>query len=421
MKKAIAFSMAVFICAGLCIPGTAAAPTYPDAPVYGDEKAQKTLIEENPLESDLLDAINTFSYACSPEILYGQAGNTIYSPTALYMSLSLAATGARGDTRQELLEVLGMKNKTISYLSKQNGNLFRRLYTNNGIGVFRLASSFWLHDNAIFRSDFNDTAAPQFYTETMNVDFARLSVARQISEWIVKNSSGNVIPPVKIAASQQLSIINVPYFEDEWLYAFDPADTEAGPFALANGNTAIGSFMKGTLASAEVYRAEGNFTRLRVPLKSGGSMLLILPDEGVGVNQLLTSPETTTALFAPGGENQQVALSLPKFSFSADLTFNNALKSMGILTPFSEQADFSAMVSGGKTMLTDVRQQAAISIGEYGIGTSSNTEVKTNIRKAGKTTELTFDRPFLFAITSDSSIDREIPLLIGVVNKPSVT
>lgn len=232
MKKAIAFSMAVFICAGLCIPGTAAAPTYPDALVYGDEKAQKTLIEENPLETDLLDAINTFSYACSPEILYGQAGNTIYSPTALYMSLSLAATGARGDTRQELLEVLGMKNKTISYLSKQNGNLFRRLYTNNGIGVFRLASSFWLHDNAIFRSDFNDTAASQFYTETMNVDFARLSVARQISEWIVKNSSGNVIPPVKIAASQQLSIINVPYFEDEWLYAFDPANTEAGPFAL---------------------------------------------------------------------------------------------------------------------------------------------------------------------------------------------
>ena len=52
MKKAIAFSMAVFICAGLCIPGTAAAPTYPDAPVYGDEKAQKTLIEENPLETD---------------------------------------------------------------------------------------------------------------------------------------------------------------------------------------------------------------------------------------------------------------------------------------------------------------------------------------------------------------------------------
>ena len=150
-------------------------------------------------------------------------------------------------------------------------------------------------------------------------------------------------------------------------------------------------------------------------------MLLILPDEGVGVNQLLNSPETTTALFAPGGENQQVALSLPKFSFSADLTFNNALKSMGILTPFSEQADFSAMVSGGKTTLTDVRQQAAISIGEYGIGTSSNTEVKTNIRKAGKTTELTFDRPFLFAITSDSSIDREIPLLIGVVNKPSVS
>ena len=94
---------------------------------------------------------------------------------------------------------------------------------------------------------------------------------------------------------------------------------------------------------------------------------------------------------------------------------------MGILTPFSEQADFSAMVSGGKTTLTDVRQQAAISIGEYGIGTSSNTEVKTNIRKAGKTTELTIDRPFLFAITSDSSIDREIPLLIGVVNKPSVT
>ena len=421
MKKAIAFSLAVLICAGLCIPGAAAAPTYPDAPVYGDEKAQKALIADNPLETDLLDAVNAFSYACAPEILYGQTGNTIYSPTALYMSLSLAATGARGNTRQELLEALGMKNKTISYLSKQNGNLFRRLYTNNGIGVFRIADSFWLHDDAIFRSDFTGAAGSQFYTETMNVAFARLSVARQISEWIAKNTNGNVIPPVKIAASQQLSIINVPYFEDEWLYAFDPADTLPGPFALSNGNTAIGSFMNGTLASAEVYEAEEGFTRLRVPLKSGGSMLLILPDAGVTVDQLLTSPETTAVLFAPGGENQKVALSLPKFSFSSDLTLNNTLKSMGILTPFSEQADFSAMVSGGKTALTDVRQQAVITIGEYGIGTGSNTEVKTNIRPAAKTTELTFDRPFLFAITSDSTIEQMIPLLIGVVNKPSAT
>ena len=83
MKKAIAFSMAVFICAGLCIPGTAAAPTYPHAPVYGDEKAQQTLIEENPLENDFLDAINTFFYACYQEILYGQASNTTSSPTTL--------------------------------------------------------------------------------------------------------------------------------------------------------------------------------------------------------------------------------------------------------------------------------------------------------------------------------------------------
>ncbi len=389
------------------------APVYPAGYAFEDYDAWRKTLDDNPVEDAFLKAVRAFSTRSASAVLSGAKDNANFSPISLYYALALAGTGAAGETQRELLELLGAED--CETLSIQCGNLFRQLYTDNSVTQLRLANSLWLAPSYAWKDAFLQNAADQFYASAYRVDFSSPSAGQAMGQWVADQTKGTLAPAFPVSEQQILSILNTVYFYDEWTDRFDASKTSPDTFTLADGSTVQCDFMNATYTSHGFVRGE-NYTSSTLGLKGSGSMLFVLPDEGVGVDELLSDPDTLAAILTnEGGSMGEVVFQVPKFSYDSKFDLADALQSLGVQAAFGDQADFSNMTDGD-AFISRVEQQTHIAVNENGVEASAF----TNISMAGAAmptgrAEMLLNRPFLYVITAGSGV----PLFVGVCQNPA--
>lgn len=380
---------------------------------FNDHETKLTVFQENPVEDSFLTAINNFSYQTASQVLTSIDGNANYSPISLYYALSLAASGANGETADELLVLLGISDQEV--LSQQCGNLYRRLYLDNEIGKLEIGNSLWMDKNVAWKDGFINNAAENFYAESFSVDFTDEETAQDMAKWVKDNTHGTLNPEMEIDAEQILSILNTVYFYDEWIDKFDTADTKADLFYLADELTVNCDFMNRTDGSHAFATGDG-FTRSSLSLKNAGSMIFILPDEGVSPRELLSTPERTKEVFESGEDfNGEVVWKIPKFSFSSKFDLLSTLQSLGINAAFEEDADFSR-ITDQTAFISKIHQETHIGIDEIGVEASAFTQIDYagSAQPLGRA-DMILNRPFIYGITaSDGTL-----LFVGICDNPS--
>jgi serpin B len=390
---------------------------YPKAYAFDDNNAAREVREQNPVDDSFITALNDFSYKTGTLILKESGENINYSPLSLYYALSIAASGARNETADEILALLGMADTQV--LSEQCGNLYRALYFYNEIGKLKIANSLWIDDDMngipiVFKDDFVEQTAENFYASSYSVDFAKEETGKSMAEWVANNTNGTLSPSFEVNPYQILSIVNTVYFYDQWSDRFDKDKTAEDVFYLSDGSELKCDFMNQSFGSAGFAKG-GGFTRADLGLKNAGRMVFILPDEGISPYELLSSPEQMQELFE-GGENSygEVTWKIPKFSFSSKLPLKKVLISLGINSAFNIDADFSG-ITDTPAYITDVRQETHIAIDEKGVEASAFTEIQ--FAGAGlpeDRAEMILDRPFIYGITAQNGS----LLFVGVCENP---
>jgi serine protease inhibitor len=387
------------------------AVTYPEAVDFEDFNTRREVLEQNPVDSDFLAALNSFSYATASSVLSGAASNANYSPLSLYFALALAGTGANGETQSQIFDLLGVSSG--NEVSAQCGNLYRLFYTDHEISKLKIANSLWLDNHTVFHESFVQNAAGNFYAGAYEVDFADETTGKIMGRWISDNTNGTLSPDFQTDAEQILSIINTVYFYDEWINSFSEARTAEAVFHAPKGDVKV-DFMNQTMSSSSFAKGDG-FIRSSLGLKGSGQMVFILPDEGMSVSELLSSAEGVRMLFE-GGESGfgEVIWQIPKFSFDSEYELVDILKTLGMTDAFEQNADFSGMTDG-TAFITGITQQTHIAINENGVEASAF----TNITYVGSAmsigrAEIFLDRPFIYGITAaDGTL-----LFVGVCSNP---
>ncbi len=193
--------------------------------------------------------------------------------------------------------------------------------------------------------------------------------------------------------------------------------TASGIFHLENNEQTQCDFMNMTYEAHRFVEGEG-FISSSLNLKNSGSMTFILPDKGVRVDELLTTPEKVSSLFkTENSQNGKVIFQIPKFSFGSELDLMEAVKSLGIKSAFDVDADFTG-ITNNTAFISSIKQQTHIALDERGIEASAFTKIDY----AGaappneKIAEMILDRPFIFGITSSNST----LLFVGVCKDPTV-
>lgn len=347
--------------------------------------------------------------------------NAVYSPISLYMALSMLAQTTGGDSRQEILDLLGADS--MESLAQQAQQVFKNQYENDGVHTSILANSLWLDDAYAFSQDAAKQLADTFYASVYQgaLETPEMNVA--LKDWLnaqtgglLKDSISDLDAMDELTALVIASTIN---YRCKWLDGFNADKNTQDIFYGTGGEQTVTYMHQANETSSYVWGED--FTATSIALDDGSRMWLILPDEGYTPEDLLRNGNALDMIFSKNNPNKRsviVNLSVPKFDISGDLDLLAGLQEMGIIQVTKpEQANFSGICAYDQGVyLGSAQQGVRVSIDEDGLTGVAYTilEAPGKGMPTGEEVDFVLDRPFLFVVESGDGL----PLFTGIVNQP---
>ena len=245
-------------------------------------------------------------------------------------------------------------------LAEACGKLYRLLYTDNEIGQLKLADSLWMSGKSKFKKDFIQKAQDDFYSDLFLVDFGDEETGKAMGEWIVEHTNGTLAPQIATSEEDALAVLNTVYLYDEWSSRFGEEQNTEGAFTTLSGEESDVTYMNQEFDFLPWLIGDG-YTGTSLGLKNGGSMVLILPEEGTDIRELFTAEKLEEMFGDTEGETGKVNLSLPKFTFGDSMELIPALREMGMESALGDEADFSNMTDED-ILISQIRQETHIGL-----------------------------------------------------------
>ena len=374
--------------------------------------------------TDYAGAMDEFLSASTAQFL-ANAGteNRVYSPLNVYMALSMLAETAGGNSREQLLDLLGAES--VESLRAFAGALWRDNYRDDGAVTSLLANSLWLRDGTTYSQDVLDTLAADYYASSFSGEMGTEEYDQALRNWLNEQTGGMLreqADGLSMDAETVLALASTVYFKAAWSSEFNKYLTDRDIFHAPTGGVET-DFMRSS--AQRTYYWGDHFSAAALSFKQGGSMWLILPDEGYPVDGLLDSGEAMDFLLTAryGYDNSRfltVHLSMPKFDVSSELDLIGGLEALGVTDVFDYHvSDFGPLEASTNYPLyvSQARHAARVKVDEEGCEAAAFTLIgigEATAMPPQDEVDFSLDRPFICAITGDSGL----PLFTGVVNQP---
>lgn len=372
-------------------------------------------------EDNYADNLIGFFEKSIPQFLSGDGEeNRVYSPLNVYMALGMLAELTDGNSRQQILELLGSED--IEALRAQATALWKANYNDDGATTTVLASSLWLDEDINFVQSTMDTLADTYYASSYRGQMGTDEFNKALQVWLNEQTGGLLeeqASQIEMDAETLMALATTIYFRAKWSSEFQEERTEEKVFHAADGDITCDFMHQG---GSDRYYWGDQFSAVKKHFEGGERMLFILPDEGVTPEQLLNDPQAIEFLLNKGEwENSKhliVNKAIPKFDVVSQMDLCEGLKAMGITDVFDyEISDFSPMTTDtDEIFVSQAKHDARVTIDEEGCTAVAYTVMAMAGSAMPPEEEVDFvlDRPFLFAIIGYDGL----PLFVGVVNQP---
>jgi len=358
---------------------------------------------------DLAAASTTFAFTLHGEVLRQNEGKNVFiSPASVLFALSMAASGAAGETRDEMLAGLGLKGWKTDDLDAACGTLLRWLEKGEAGVELDVANSAWLRQGVPFHAAYGNRLEDAYNAKAEVIDFNSPKALEKINDWVkdrtrgkISNAGPNAIQPLDV-----LFLINAVYFKGAWKKKFEKSQTREQPFHLSNGKSKTLKFMRRT-GHYEYAEAEG-YQALRIPYgeKDRIALYVFLPKEGVTLGRLQDQLASLGPKWRMGLDGNSVEVELPRFTLEFGTALKPVLMALGMKQAFGKQADFSGMSPMGKEVLiSEIHHKAFVDVNEEGTEAAAVTTVGVAAKSAAPMKPIVFkvDRPFFCAIVDDTT------------------
>ena len=208
--------------------------------------------------------------------------------------------------------------------------------------------------------------------------------------------------------------INTLNFNNQWVTPFDEEDTLIETFYLDDKSQVECEFMKDDNPSTAFLKGD-NYLSTSYWLLGHESMIFILPDEGVSVEDILMEEGKLSSIisdWANGNTSMgEVNLSVPKFDYSVEIDLLELANAMDIKKIFNIRSNAFLDLTDTDLYVGQMKQATKIGIDEKGCQASSYTS--TNAFTSGvwdDKVEMNLNRPFIYVLCKDG-----VPFITGVV------
>lgn len=335
--------------------------------------------------------------------LHGEAptNNLFISPFSVSTALAMTTNGAAGQTQADMLAALRFQGLTLDEINPEFKDLLHYLPNLDPEVAFLPANAIWYRQGFEVRPPFLDTNAQYYGAQVSDLDFDDPQSVAIINNWVNENTNG-LIPTIieQIPAEAVMYLMNAVYFKGAWLREFDPDNTTAGPFFLADGSTEEVAMMSYGGKVALPYLETETFQAVDLAYgDSVFSMTILLPKETAGLNDLIADLSLDNWNQWTGNlVSQEVIFAMPKFELTYEASLGTALTNLGMGVAFTRQADFSNINPTAPLQISDVRHKAFVEVNEEGTEAAAVTSVEIVVTSVDPTPAMMVNRPFLFVI-----------------------
>lgn len=339
--------------------------------------------------------------------------NTLISPLSVLFAIAMTANGAKGETRAQIEQTLGMSIEEL--------NRYLYTYTNSlpqgEKYKLTLANSLWLTDDERFtvEKSFLQTGADYYGADVYKAPFDDKQTVKDINNWVENETDGMItnildeIPPEAV-----MYIVNALAFEAEWTDAYKKNQVREGIFTAENGERQKIDMMYGT---ERLYLEDENSTGF-VKYYSGKkyAFVALLPDEDITVSQYIASLDGKAIRnLLDNAANTDVSTAIPKFETEYDTEMSDLLIGMGIKNAFDpDYADFTGLGSStdGNIFINRVIHKTQLQVGEKGTraGAATVVEMTDKMSMPHESKQVYLNRPFVYMIID---CENNIPIFIG--------
>ncbi len=325
--------------------------------------------------------------------IFNVSNNTVISPLSIWLVLAMLYEGARGNTAEEMRNVMYLpENRTIL---EENIHWFLEKFENHTENyTLSVANAFWAQEGSDINKGYVQILQDYYNAYFQYLNFRNAEKARSIiNSWAENYTNGkikNLLPQGSITPETMAVLTNAIYFRAAWAYMFDSSLTKKGIFYTPEGKV-----------SAWMMHMEGDFNYwenkdaqvLELPYKKSNlSMVIFLPKKR---NVNITLDELMKWRMNLG--IAYVNLSLPKFKFTSEYNLKDALSNMGIKQVFTHDANLTGISPEKPLWADEVYHKGYISVDEKGTVASGITGTPL---VAGDIPSVNFNanHPFFFTI-----------------------
>lgn len=379
----------------------------------------------NIQEPDIQNLDSFFSKSIQQFLSGAGTDNRVCSPVNVYMALSMLAELTDGNSRQQILSLLGAKN--IDALRTQAKAIWAANYCADGATTSVLANSLWLNQDVNFTKKTLDSLAKNYYASSFRGKMGSDNFNKALQDWLNEQTGGLLSEQagnLEMDADTILALATTVYFRAKWASEFAKESTSKQVFYTADQKQQTCDFMHQS-ESGNYYWGK-HFSAVSKSLDSGsGSMYFLLPDKDSSPEELLKDSEAMQFLLSrnrdetwKNSKHLTIKLSMPKFDASSDLDLIEGLKKLGIQDVFdSDKSNFSPMTRDiDEVYLGQAKHAARVSVDEQGCTAAAYTVMMMcgGGMPPADTVDFTLDRPFLFVLNGQDGL----PLFVGVINQP---
>ena len=401
----------------------------------GNDPKEKLVVASSKLSRDLNPAVsesqlknlsednNAFAFDIFAKLQENEHKNIFISPYSISQALAMTYAGAKGVTKNQMTQTLHFNQNDDDLHSSFNALDLHLNYT-EGNYTFSVVNALWAQKGYKFLDNYLDLLKVNYGADVNLLNFAEGEKSRQIiNSWVGDKTHQKIkdlIPKGALNAETKFVLTNAIYFKGDWLNEFEKENTKKGDFTLLDESRKEVDFMHQT--DYFPYADDENYQAIELPYKGNRtSMVVVLPKDGKF--QDVASDIKNVYQKVISDKNQtRINLKMPKFKFTTDVyRLKEYFKKLGMVEPFSDEADFSGMTGEPKLKIKEILHKAFIKVDEKGSEAAAATAVIMNAASATgptepiKTINMFINRAFLFFIRDIKSGQ---VLFMGIVKDP---
>jgi serpin B len=337
--------------------------------------------------------------------LLGTQKAFVLSPYSVGAALSMTAEGAGGDTKKEFARILE--------LPWSNG------MTKSNSPVFQTAQAVWVDQSYPIKAGYMDKQKKKYQAGFEKVDFKEQSepARLKINKWVeekTKDKIKDLLSQGSLTPLTRLVLVNGVYFKDDWAQAFDKTLTQPKPFHVSLDDSVSVDTLNKHFKQIQYY-ASDKFESIQLPYKTKGFVLRLFLPKGFYI-----SKETVKEILNKKNKHyafEDMKVQFPKFKIDFEIELSQNFKDLGLLLPFSDQADFTKLnpsASADRLRMSLIQHKVFIEVNEEGTEAAAATAVVLKTRSlVPKSKEFIADRPFIYEIVRINSATSEDILFVG--------